>query len=232
MRRTPLEHFTLLSEFEISKEDLLAMRRHLTHARREVGRDLVFFPDREFEVLLTTRQTFEEYTAMPAHVSGYFDGRIHVPLPSQTEDEKVLKAILWHEYTHAAVDLLTAGKCPLWLHEGLAMYEEAKMRGVDLRLLADFVRKAGRLPLAIEGMDAALEGIRDRDPAEARMVYEQSYTLVNYLFSRFSRANVHAFLEAVGSGKSVTDAAAEVFHLSPDDLSERWLLHTRKLVGD
>ncbi len=229
LRRTPLENFTLLSEFEISKEDLLEVRRHLTNVRREVGKDFALFPDEKFDVILSREETFREYSNMPEHVKGFFDGRIHLPLPSSTSEMSV-KTILWHEYTHAVIYVLSKNKCPGWVHEGFARYEESKIQKPDLRILTDVLAQSPGLPIAPENLDAALAKLT-KDPKTALIVYGQAYGFADYLFSRFSRQNIHDFMVELSRGASVEEAVYTVFHLTRKDLDQRWRAHLKKLTG-
>ncbi len=230
LRKTELENFVLLSEFEISKEDLLDVRRYLTSVRREVGRDFQFFPQNRIEVILSREQTFRHYTDLPEHVTGYFDGRIHLPVPSAAESEASLKAVLWHEYTHAVVYLLSKNRCPTWLHEGFARYEEAKVKTPDLAVLRAALDKNPGLPLAMSELDGAMAGIA-QDPQGAALVYAQAHGLVDYLFSRFSNKDMRNFLDALGKGLAVDEALRRIFHLAPKEAEARWNAHLRSLAG-
>ena len=58
---------------------------------------------------------------------GFFDGRIHVVSAGHPAGE--LRALLFHEYTHAVFRERTGGDRPYWLNEGLA---EVAERGVAL----------------------------------------------------------------------------------------------------
>lgn len=231
LRRTPLEHFLLLSEFEISGDDLLNTRRFLMNARREVGQDFVFFPRRKFEVVLSDRETFLKYTDSPSHITGLFDGRIHIPLPSAAESESLLKSTLWHEYTHALILVLAEGRCPLWLNEGFAVYEEFRVRSPRMDLLKTFIEEENKLPFNPGQMDSVLEDVKGRDRGESQLVYQQAYCLVDFLFARYSKANIHDFLAALGRGKTVDEAMKEVFDLTPEEVERRWFSHAEKLIG-
>jgi hypothetical protein len=229
LRQTPLEHFTLFSEFEISKDDLLSVRRHLTNARRLIGRDLLMFPEYKFEVLLVTKETFESYSDLPSHVVGFFDGRIHLPLPSEVNDDLYLKKILWHEYTHAVIWEMMKGACPYWLNEGLAVYQEAKIDPHQMRYLPEAM-KEGRLPIPLKDIDKVLLDVRLRDPKMTRVAYEQAYGFVNYLFSRYNRRVIHAFLESLKEDRSFLRASREKLHLTEDEVENRWTEHILKML--
>ena len=233
MRRTQLENFQLLSEFEISKDDLLQMRRHLTNVRRVVGQDFAFFPKQRIDVYLSDKDTFSAYTSMPQHVTGMFNGSIHLPLPSVSKNEEVLQSVLWHEYTHAMIFALTGGRCPAWLNEGLATYEENRVLVQDMTPLRVAVAEAGgSLPVPLNEMNAAVSGAKGdaAGAVRAMVAYQQAMVFADYLFSRYSRATIRDFLIALGKGASPAKAFKEVFHMEPDDMQKRWAENLGKFI--
>ena len=62
---------------------------------------------------------------------GFFDGRIHVVSAAHPAGE--LRALLFHEYSHAVFREKTGGDRPYWLNEGLAeLSERAALRRTGL----------------------------------------------------------------------------------------------------
>ncbi len=232
LRKTPLEHFTLFSEFEISKEDLLEIRRHLTNARRDVGRDFAFYPELKPDVILAKSETFHAYTSLGKGVAGLYDGKIHIPLPSNAPSPRFVQGVLWHEYTHAVVTELSRNKCPVWLSEGFAVYEESLVEPPKLESLkAALAANPNQLPLKLSEIGASIDSVRTRDATTARLAYDQAYCLVHYLFSRYSRANINEFLRLLARGTSLEESLQSVFHISPKEIEPLWLRHVQKLAG-
>ena len=231
MRRTDIKGFQIRSEYAISKDNLLEVRRQLWNARREIGQDLGEFPQHTFEVVLAQKSTFHSYTKLPDSISGLFDGRIHIPVPSEPEDKSFLNAVLRHEYTHAVLYLITKGNCPIWLNEGFALYEEARMNPPALTSLKERYALVKKLPYSPEVMDGLLNGLDNRDPLESRIAYEQSYCFVDYLFSRFSAEQIGEFLRELGKGKRFEAAMSETLHLNGPEMESRWERHIAKKCG-
>jgi len=232
MRKTPLENFVLHSEFEISKQDLLDVRRHLANARRNVGRDFSFYPKKNYDVILVTSKTFHSYITAPEQVVGLFDGSIHIPLPSIARNERFVMSVLWHEYTHAVTAELSKNRCPIWLSEGFAVYQENSITPSDLKYVrAAYALKPGRLPIPLSGMEAAVNALSTKDPETVSVAYEQAYLFADYLFARYTRSHINQFLRQLGRGQTLEEALGEVFHITPKEIEALWLAHLKTKLG-
>ena len=122
MRLTEIKGFLIRSDYAVSKEDLLELRRQLWNARREIGQDLGEFPEHTFEVIVAKKDAFRAYSGLPESISGLFDGKLHIPFSSGTAGKDELNGILWHEYTHAVIHLVAQGNCPVWLNQRFSLY--------------------------------------------------------------------------------------------------------------
>lgn len=136
---------------------------------------------------------------------------------------------LAHELAHYLIIKKTGADIPVWLHEGIAKYEEARWRGADrskgltpasAALLADAVRENRLIPFAkFHPSIAKLESQRD-----AAVAYAQAVTFVHYIcrISKESRP-IAKLLERAAEGDSVEDALKAVAGASLDDLRAGWL---------
>jgi tetratricopeptide (TPR) repeat protein len=96
----------------------------LKSAYAEIGKKLDYFPEQPISVILYTAKDFSDVTSAPMWAGGMFgklDGKIRVPVQGAAGNERALRRVLYHEYTHALLYAL-APNCPLWLQEGLAQY--------------------------------------------------------------------------------------------------------------
>lgn len=89
----------------------------------QVGGALGAYPNDVLTVVLYSKEQFRDVTQSPAWAGGAFDGRIRVPVAGRV-DEKDLRRVLTHEFTHAVVHSLAPRGVPQWLNEGLAMLME------------------------------------------------------------------------------------------------------------
>lgn len=195
------------------------VRDVLFEARREVGGDFSYWPKQKLVALIYSAENFRKLRQeTPEWVGGQFDGKIRVPLPSAGLAPAMVRQILFHEYTHALINDLSKGQCPIWLNEGLAEYEgrtQAEGTLVQLRQ----AREAGRLipwPDLSAGFSTSLSA------TEVALGYQQSYSIVAYLASRYGFWRFKRLLAALGSGKDWEAAFAEEFRTKRPRLEQQW----------
>lgn len=136
--------------------------------------------------------------------------------PDQTEWGKKTEA---HELTHVLVGHLTfscLGSVPTWLNEGIAVYGEGG---------PDDSSKA-RLQTAI-AQDAlisvrALSGGFSEHPDKADLSYAQSYSLVDYLVTRFGRDKMLKLFGNLRDGMKIEDALRDAYSIGLDGLEDGW----------
>lgn len=218
MHRTELEHFTLWSQRELTPSDLYRTRQNLQNVRREAGRAFGgYFPKRKFDVILTQEEIFRAYSQSPKHVRGLFDGTIHLPVAAGSGDAR-LKAILYHEYTHALLWLASEGKCPSWVHEGFAVDQE---ESIDPRRTAELasVVQDGRLLWSLKELDARLTP-NTKDPYANELAYREAFAVARYLRSRFSSAELLRWVRQMARSGSWDAAAEKVLRVNAGDMEQ------------
>ncbi|MCK4648772.1 hypothetical protein KAT51_04525, partial [bacterium] len=121
-------HFILKFEgTEERKYEALEILETLEEAYKKVGADLNYYPKAKTAVIIyPSKEKFRYVTHTHSWTGGLYDGKIRVPLSVELDEAEHFKNMLAHEYTHHVIDLKTKNNCPLWLHEGLAQYEEAR----------------------------------------------------------------------------------------------------------
>ncbi|MFT5207780.1 MAG: hypothetical protein ACI9CF_001540, partial [Candidatus Omnitrophota bacterium] len=212
--KTDLEHFVLYSEKLIKPNDLLILRRQLMNVRRQIGQKLGnYFPKKKFDVFLTTESTFRRYSKMGDHVAGLFDGRIHLPLIESAQKSAWLKSILWHEYSHAVVWLLSRGRCPSWLNEGLAVYHEEDIISKRLKQLHQM--DTGYL-LSLNELVPVMDNLQSQNSEVLARAYTTAYIGAAYLHSRYSSKSIRDLLEDLAQGETVQQVFERRFRLNMD----------------
>ncbi len=195
------------------------VRDVLLQARREVGSDFAYWPKHRLVVLVYSAESFRKLRQeTPEWVGGQFDGKIRVPLPSKQLNPQTVKAILFHEYTHAVIQDIANGKCPTWLNEGLAEYEgRRQMAGPMVQFLR--AHQEGRLTPwkdLSDGFSMALT-------ADAvSLSYQESYTIAAYLIERYGFWRIRRILKAVGEGQAWDAVLADEVRLKLKTLEANW----------
>ena len=199
-----------------------SVRAMLRDAYRQVGQQLGYFPDHPVPVLLYPDADFQKVKSLSHQVSGLYDGKIRLPLKPGSINGSQLQAILWHEYTHALVQDLSQGRCPMWLNEGLALSQESRLRTVDLGL----VRKAMQ-----EEKLPAWDFLWSQDRYEQAtmpLYYQTSFMIARYLVRRWSWREMAQLLGRLGQGYPIQDALRAQYRTDPGRIEKEWRTWLRR----
>jgi hypothetical protein len=190
---------------------------YLEDAHAEVGRRLGATPSEPLGVrfygkaayLRANRQRFSFQTV------GFFDGEIHVVSAAHPAGE--LRALLFHEYTHAVYRERTGGDRPFWLNEGLAVLSERAARlqtgfaRSELSSLHQRIDAGIWIPL--RRLAPSFSGLGDED---ARAAYLESTAAAWWLEQRTTSAQRARLLERLGQGASDDEALHDLVGLDTD----------------
>ncbi len=193
----------------------------LMEAYREIGYDFKYYPGRPVVVLLYTPEEFSRVRSTPSWVGALYDGKVRLPVSGDHLSPRDIKKILWHEYTHAVINDITANNCPRWLHEGLAQYQEFK---VDPAGVPELDRRPDRL-IPLDQLDRAF-GF-DQDPGRVSRAYQQAYSLVDYLLGRYGFWRLNTIFEELRRGTPWRAAFEQELLLPVADLEREWLEEIR-----
>ncbi len=214
------EHFIIKYRGDDRGIEGFELREILRNDFREVGQDLGFFFKHKVVVLLYAEDEFREINQVPHWSSGVYDGKIRLPAYQKGFTLKELQKIIRHEMTHAFVVEMSRGRCPAWLNEGLAEYEEAKVETPDDRVFLAAIKTNALFPLSSLFDQKKL--LEVKDPLEAQLFYVESYQLVNYLVQRYGMFQIKKMLEIFAQGKDSFEAIQGVLKISPLELEKQW----------
>lgn len=195
----------------------------------QVTESLNFQPDVKINVVFFL--TEEYYKVSKEWSAGSAQGiQIMIPLQSGYKSLEYVKGLLAHEFTHTIVHLRTNNRCPLWLNEGLAQYQEfAAANGSPETMRSDFegilqkefVEK--RAFVDLNDVPSMLGG-------SSRMTickgYVASYLAVRCMAEFYGTQSFDSVLSALGRGKSPDEAMSEATGKSMGDFQqeyEEWL---------
>lgn len=211
-------HFRVLYDAELGKASAdyaATVARFLEQAYGDVGERLGSVPAEPLGVKLYGKAAY-----LRAHrhrftfqTVGFFDGRIHVVSAAHPAGE--LRALLFHEYTHAVFREQTGGDRPFWLNEGLAELSERASRGhaglsrSERSLLRRRIDAGRWIPL--RRLAPSFAGLEDED---ARAAYLVSTAAASWLSAQTTRAQRGRILARLGEGASDDEVFNEVLGMS------------------
>jgi hypothetical protein len=146
-----------------------------------------------------TEKDFFKLTGAPKWTNAmYYRGKILIPIDiARGIDEEQIFRSLRHEYTHAVLHHLSAGKCPGWFDEGIAQWIEGEENPVLNPALRRWLRTNGLIPFSMLG--GGFTGLRSEMVAPA---YAQSLFAVRYLIEQKGFDGIQTYLSALGTGYS------------------------------
>ena len=129
------------------------------------------------------------------------------------------KKALLHELTHLVVHQATFspyGQLPLWLDEGLAMYNEGELDSVLRSYLEEAIAEDELI--SVRSLCSPFSAYSEK----ASLSYAQSYSLVEYLLDNYGQDSMLDLLTILKQGSTYDEALTEVYGFDIDGLDARW----------
>jgi len=201
-------HFVLHYEgkqtSETFREQILAA---LESDYDDLSRDLGNPPRDNILVTLYTEQAFFDVTHAPGWTGAINDGKLRIPISGLNSVTPELARILKHELAHSFINQLSAGRCPTWLHEGIAQMLEPKSLGGDGRQLAVLFKTQQQIPLnALEASFINFSGV------QAYVAYAESLAAVSYINEAYGMSDIQRILQRISEGNSTEAALRATIH--------------------
>ncbi len=146
---------------------------------------------------------------------GFFDGRIHVVSAAHPAGE--LRALLFHEYTHALFRERSGGHRPFWLNEGFAELAEQSslarppLSRAERSTLRSAIETGSWIPL--RDLAASFGGLQD---SSARLAYLESTASADWIVRRSEAAPRARLLDRLGAGWDEDRALRELVGLETE----------------
>jgi len=201
-------HFVLHYEGKQTSE---AFREQILSALEsdydDLARDLGTPPRDNILVTLYTEQAFFDVTRAPSWSGALNDGKLRIPINGLSSMTSELARVLKHELAHSFINQLSAGRCPPWLHEGIAQLLEPKSLGSDGRQLAALFKSQRNIPLnALEGSFMRFSG------PQAYLAYAESLAAVSYINDIYGMGDIQRILQRLSEGSSTEAALRATIH--------------------
>jgi tetratricopeptide (TPR) repeat protein len=193
----------------------------------DLSRDLGTPPHDNILVTLYTEQAFFDVTRAPSWSGALNDGKLRIPVSGLSSVTPELARVLKHELAHSFINQLSAGRCPPWLHEGIAQFLEPKSLASDGRQLARLFKAQQDIPLnVLEGSFMRLSGV------EAYVAYAESLAAVSYINDSYGMGDIQKILERLSEGSSTEAALRATIHSDYGQLESDLAKYLGEKYGD
>jgi tetratricopeptide (TPR) repeat protein len=173
----------------------------------DLARDLGTPPRDNILVTLYTEQAFFDVTHAPSWSGAQNDGKLRIPISGLSSLTPELARVLKHELAHSFINQLSGGRCPPWLHEGIAQLLEPKSLGSDGHQLAILFKSQQNIPInALEGSFQRLSG------SQAYLAYAESLAAVSYINESYGMSDIQRVLQRLSEGSSTEAALRTTIH--------------------
>ncbi len=201
-------HFVLHYEGKQTSETLRAqILEALESDYDNLVRDLGNPPRDNILVTLYTEQAFFDVTHAPTWSGAINDGKLRIPLSGLSSMTPELAHVLKHELAHSFITQLSAGRCPPWLHEGIAQLLEPKSLGGDGHALSQLFKAQREVPInALEGSFQSFSG------SQAYVAYAESLAAVSYINDSYGMSDIQRILQRLSQGNSTESALRATIH--------------------
>jgi tetratricopeptide (TPR) repeat protein len=133
---------------------------------------------------------------------------------------------LTHEYTHYIVSRAGRGQVPLWIHEGLAKFEEKRWRGPSggglspaMEQLLSTAQQKKRL-ITFEQMSPSMAKLPSQE--DTALAFAEVYTFIEYLHGRAGFGGIRTLISALSEGVGESKAMHSAFGVPFDELDHGW----------
>ncbi len=201
-------HFTLHYEGKQTSESFRGqIVATLESDYDDLARNLGNPPRDNIVVTLYTEQAFFDVTQAPTWSGAINDGKLRIPVSGLNSMTPELAHVLKHELAHSFITQLSGGRCPPWLHEGIAQFLEPKSLGGNGHQLALLFKAQQNIPLnALEGSFQNFSG------AQAYLAYAESLAAVSYINDSYGMSDIQRILKRLSQGNSTEAALRATIH--------------------
>lgn len=173
----------------------------------DLSRDLGNPPRDNILVTLYTEQAFFDVTRAPSWSGALNDGKLRIPVSGLTSLTPELARVLKHELAHSFINALSGGRCPTWLHEGIAQMLEPKNLGGDGHQLSLLFKAQQEIPLnVLEASFMNFSGV------QAYAAYAESLAAVTYINETYGMSDIQRILQRLSEGNSTEAALRATIH--------------------
>lgn len=236
-------HFTIF--YPPGKDEVLVdlISDTLETAYDVLGADLGVFPSRRLRVEILAKPSdlakLSPLTTSEIETTGTIAlckyGKLMIVSPRATLFGYPWLDTVVHEYTHYLVSRASHDQVPIWLHEGLARFQQTRWRkppmvalsAADEHLLASALERAKLI--SFDEMHPSMAKLPSQ--RAAALAFAEVYTMVAYIHERVGYQGIRELLALHRNGRGSTRAVADVLGVSWKRVQRDWksFLRGRKL---
>jgi len=194
------------------------LTQHLGKIHAEFASLLGNLPAFSTSIRLIDEESFYAVTGAPQWTNAmFYRGQIIIPLSlSGNHDFESLSRSVRHEYTHAVVHMLSKGRCPGWLDEGLAQWIEGNENPALMPALLSWLKN--KPPIQLELLQGGFTKLRSEMVAPA---YAQSLYSANHIIGTYGFKSIRLYLDLLRAGAEKNDAFKTSFGLDETQFEAR-----------
>lgn len=175
-------------------ETAYALRKDIDNVFRKTGKKFGYYPDYKIAIILYIPEDYKKISDILYPTAGMYDGKIRLPIDNPEKIFNVLK----HEYIHLIIRDLAELKAPVWINEGLAVYESG-LSEQSKKNLKQQTLSGNIIPL--EALDSIF--LNSRDTKIISLAYAESFAIIDYLLNRFNFNIILNILSDIKKGKDI-----------------------------
>lgn len=214
------QHFIIKYHNEDKNLEGFELRELLRGTYKAISQDFAYYFKHQVVVLLYDEEEFRKITNVPHWAGGLYDGKVRMPVSKKGFHELELKALTTHEITHAFVAAMSGNLAPAWINEGLAEYEENKVRQGSAAVFKSALKTKTLLPL--DQLMSHRSSAAIQNPLMVTLFYEQSHELLKYMIGRYGMFRIKQLLEGFANGKDSDATLRAILRISPARLEKEW----------
>jgi tetratricopeptide (TPR) repeat protein len=207
----------------------------LEKAYNVIGNDLNYFPEKpvlvevfpDAESFCTISTLTKDEIETSGTVAICLFNRVIITSPRLLPRGYQWLDTLTHEYVHYVIMKKTYNRVPIWLHEGIAKYEERRwLEDISPKLpvsLESLIAEAVEKDyfITFEQMHPSLAKLKKKE--DTALAFAEVFTVIDYLFNRGGYPLLVSILDGIKGGKSAEDAVSSAIGVSFDAFEKNWL---------
>jgi tetratricopeptide (TPR) repeat protein len=212
----------------------------LEAAYRALGEDFGYYPPEPIRVELLSRPAdlarLSPLTEAEIETTGTIAlckyGKLMVVSPRATVFGYPWMDTLVHEYVHYVISRLSHDTVPVWLHEGLARFQQTRWRkdpdgtlsAMDAHLLATALKQ--RKLISFDDMHPSMAKLPSQQAAA--LAFAEVFTMITYVHEQTGYEGIRRIIALQRQGKSARRAVAEVLNRPWSQVEQDWKTYLRK----